>query len=52
MTRVFPQGPDSPREEKEDFRMDAARASVEVQIVMAVGAFFALMVFIAALDWW
>jgi hypothetical protein len=32
--------------------MDAARASVEVQIVMAVGAFFVLMVFIAAIDWW
>jgi len=32
--------------------MNAARASIEVQIIIAIGAIFALMVFDAAVCWW
>jgi len=32
--------------------MDAARASTEVQLIMALGAFFVLMLIVAAIRWW
>jgi uncharacterized protein involved in exopolysaccharide biosynthesis len=32
--------------------MDAARASIEIQLIIAVGVFFALMVAVAAIDLW
>ena len=32
--------------------MDPARASTEVQLIIALGAFFLLMVIVAAIRWW
>lgn len=32
--------------------MDAAQASIEAQLIMAVGAIFMLMVILAAIDYW
>jgi hypothetical protein len=37
---------------REDKDMETARASVEVQLIIAIGAFFALMVVVAAIDFW
>jgi hypothetical protein len=32
--------------------METARASIEVQLIIAMGAYFALMVVVAAIDFW
>jgi hypothetical protein len=32
--------------------METARASIEVQLIICMGAFFALMVVVAAIDFW
>jgi hypothetical protein len=37
---------------REDKDMETGRASIEVQLIIVVGAFFALMVVVAAIDFW
>jgi uncharacterized protein YggT (Ycf19 family) len=32
--------------------MNTARASTEVQLLIALGAFFVLMIIVAAIRWW
>jgi len=48
----LPASIDSEWEGMEDCLMDAARASIEIQLILAVGVFFALMVVVAAIDLW
>jgi hypothetical protein len=48
----FPVGISSAQEVKKDKAMLAARASIGVELVIAIAAFFVMMVFVATINFW